>query len=436
MAGSPDDERRPDPALDLPALELMIAGFRHETCPAALRERLYLEDDEAGGVERQILEDGIESAFVLSTCDRVDVVSVAAPPHLSIDQALNPVLKAAGAPHDLISAHGEVVSGEAAFRYLCRVASGMESQVVGEAQVLGQLKAAHRRAEAAGHIHPDLLGHLQAVYRTAKRVRTETAIGAHSVSLVGTAVDVVQQLHGSLDRVSGVLVGSGDMGVLIVEALQRAGLDRWTVVGRSPRRAKVLADQVGTSTHVTLDALPDVIERGDVVVTALGEGPSTLSTDRVTGALRRRKRRPMFFIDVGVPADVEPAVHKLDDAFVYTLDDLSALAEEGLHQRRATLAEADRIIDEETKRFYFDRAGRVAVPTIQALQDALDQFKADAAGHDPSPETIAALDRFAARVLHHPANQLRKAAQEGTGQLEGSLRRLFQLGRPKELDKD
>jgi len=405
---------------------LTIVGFNHRQCPASVRERLYLEDDEAGPVEVAIRQGGADAAMVLSTCDRVDVLLTGRAE--AADRATEALVRAADFEMDLVRPYRDLLEGRDAFRYLARVASGMESQIVGEAQVLGQLKAAHRRAEAAGHVSGSLSSCLQAAYRAAKRVRTETAIGAESVSLASTAADLVRQLHGSLERLSGVLVGGGDMGLFLIDALKKGGLRDWTVVARSPRRSVALAHQVEADRAGTLDDLADFLVHGDVVVTALGDGPGTLSEDRVEGVLRRRKRRPMFFLDVGVPGDVTPAVHRLDDAFVYTLDDLSTLAEEGLQKRRATLDQAERIIAEETLRFETERAERTAVPTIQALTRRLEDLKKEAAAGSRDPVVLAALDRLTARLLHHPANALRQAAARGEGlALEGATRKLFHL---------
>ncbi|MCR9257993.1 MAG: glutamyl-tRNA reductase [Alphaproteobacteria bacterium] len=417
---------------------LTVIGFTHQTCPASIRERLYMEDDEAGPVEAAIRDAGCEAAMVLSTCDRVDLVVQAGDEGaVSVERVTERLTAAAGFEAGLVLPYRHVMAGPDAFRYLARVAAGMESQIIGEAQVLGQLKAAHRRAEAAGHVTGRLSGALQAAYRAAKRVRSETAIGEESVSLASTAVDLVHQLHGDLTGLSGVLVGAGDMGLFLVDALTRAGLSRWTVVGRSDRRARALAHQVGAADRAILDDLAAVLDRGDVVVTALGDGPETLSAERVEGVLRRRRRRPMFFLDVGVPGDVEAAVHRLDDAFVYSLDDLSALAEEGLQKRRASLEAADRIIAEETMRFETERAERSAVPAIQALTRKLDALKKEAAGDDPAPEVAAALDRFASRLLHHPATALRMAAAQGDGlALEGAVRKLFKLDESESRNED
>ncbi|MBU2089473.1 MAG: glutamyl-tRNA reductase, partial [Alphaproteobacteria bacterium] len=303
-----------------------VAGFNHRGCPVALREQIYVEDVEQPEMLARFREAGVAEILILSTCDRVELWM--AGDEATALAALDQLVAAAGLDPAVLAGYRHLITGEAALRHAFAVAASLESQVIGEPQVLGQVKAAHRLARDIGMVGPVLEPVLQAAYQAAKRVRTETAIGERPVSLAAAACQLARDVQGDLSRCAALLLGTGEMGEFLTAQLLAAGLGRVTVIGRTARRAEAVARRLGGH-FATLEELPQALPAADIVVACHGEGRYTLSADSVEGALRQRKRRPVFLIDLAVPGDIEPSVNRLDDAFLYDLGELEQVALDG-----------------------------------------------------------------------------------------------------------
>lgn len=402
-------------------------GVNHRTCPDSLRERLYVDDSEVAAVIGTLRIRGVREALVLSTCDRVEVAAV------FHDGPMAPmtVATALGAP---VGLRGEELvpylyrhDAADAVRHLFRVASALDSQVVGEPQVLGQVKAAQRLSQDLGAWGPALDRVLQAAYAVAKRVRSETRIGEGAVSLAAAAVARVQDLHGDLAGRSGLLIGGDELGLMIARQLRAAGLQDLTVLDRFRRRAVMTAAELEAH-HGPLDDLPGALERADVVVAALGSGRYLITADAMEAVLRRRRRRPVFLLDVAVPADVEPAVHRLDEAYVYDTDDLERVTREGRAGRQAEAARAEALVEEAVAAFGQDLAVRDAGPDIARLRAHLQaQIRA---GLGAGPEADAIARRITGRLLHAPSETLRRRAAAGRldDETRALIAELFGLG--------
>lgn len=399
---------------------ISVIGVSHRTCPDSLRERLYVDDSEVAAVIGTLRIRGVREAMVLSTCDRVEVTAVFQ------DGPMAPmtVATALGAP---VGLRGEELApylyrhdGGEAVRHVFRVASALDSQVVGEPQVLGQVKAAQRLSQDLGAWGPTLDRVLQAAYAVAKRVRTETRIGEGAVSLATAAVARVQDLHGDLSGRSCLLVGGDELSVMIARQLRDAGLHDLTVLDRFRRRAAVTATELEAH-HGPLDDLADALDRADVVITGMGSGRYLITAEAMEAVLRRRRRRPVFLLDVAVPGDVEPAVHRLDEAYVYDIGDLERVTHEGRAGREAEATRAESLVEEALAAFDHDLAVRDAGPDIAQLRAHLEaQIRA---GAGTGPEADALARRIAGRVLHAPSETMRRWA--AAGRLDDETRALI-----------
>jgi len=396
------------------ALPISVIGVNHRTCPDSLRERLYVDDSEVAAVIGTLRIRGVREAMVLSTCDRVEVTAVFQ------DGPMAPltVATALGAP---VGLRGEELvpyvyryDGGDAVRHLFRVASALDSQVVGEPQVLGQVKAAQRLSQDLGAWGPALDHVLQAAYAVAKRVRNETRIGEGAVSLAAAAVHRVQDLHGDLSERSGLVIGGDELGLMIARQLRAAGLHDLTVLDRFRRRAAVTAAELEAH-HGPLDDLAGALDHADVVITGLGAGRYLITAEAMEAVLRRRRRRPVFLLDMAVPADVEPAVHRLDEAYVYDTGDLERVTREGRAGREAEAARAGALVEEAVAAFDQHLAVRDAGPDIARLRRHLEtQIRAGiGAAIGDGPEADAVARRVAGQFLHVPSETLRRRAAAG-----------------------
>jgi len=396
---------------------LQVIGVDHRTCPDGVREKLFVDDTEMPAMLDALKAGGAAEALVLSTCNRVEVIGRFDDP----DGAPAVVAGALGRPVDL---PGEVLRPllymhreTDAVRHVFRVACALESQVVGEPQVLGQVRAAHRLCRDLGGAGPLIEETLRAAYAVAKQVRSDTRIGEGPVSLAAAAVARVKDLFGDLDGRSGLLAGTGELGILIAEHMASAGMDRLEVLDRFSRRAALAARDLEAH-HGGLEALGTALDRADVVVTTLGEGRYLITAEMIEAALRRRRRRPFFLLDLSVPGDVEPAVHRLDEAFVYDFGDLEAITRAGLADRVGEAEKAERMVDAAVVSFTRDRSGRDAAPDIAALRAHVETLVAEMTDGDGDLAR-----RIAARLSHAPSVALRELAEEG--RLDRNTRRLI-----------
>lgn len=411
--------------------ELIVVGANHRSSSVILRDLMFVADAQAPAFLDRLRREGVDQAIVLSTCDRVEVQAAGdarlAPPVIS--QAL---ADQAGQPLDVVQGELYAFSGHAALRHVFAVAASLESQVIGEPQVLGQVKAGHRLARAAGTVGPELEATLQAAYAAAKRVRAETVIAEGPVSMAAAAVQVARDVHGDLGRCAGLLIGDGEMGELMAEQLVTAGLGRLTVTMPAAARAEAAARRL--ECHVApFENFAAAVADADIVLAASGGREHLITGELVGTALKRRRRRPIFLVDTAVPGDVEPAVGKIDQAFLYDLDDLERLAMQGRAGREQAAAEAWKIVGAEVAAFERARGERRAVPAIASLRSRFEEIGRDvlAEAGNSGPEEVAR--RLVNRLLHAPSQALREIAADESefggerAVAEEILRRLFRL---------
>lgn len=391
----------------------LVVGVSHRTGTAALRERLFV--DEAGQTEllAALRAAGISQGLVLSTCDRTELHAIADDP-----------TKTAAAMRDILARQGRVTAadiaaqgyeliGDVALRQLFAVASSLDSVVVGEPQVLGQVKDSHRLATSLGMMGPQLEATLRAAYGAAKRVRSETAIGARPVSIAAAAIQMARGVHGDLARCAALLLGGGEMGELMAAQLRQSGLAHLTVLHKSAPRGALIAHRLGG--HVRpFEELAAALADADIVIAALGDERQTVTTAAIKQALRARRQRPMICIDSAVPGDIEPAVHDLDGAFRFDLGDLERLAVEGQSSRAAAADPAWAIVEAEVAAFAAGAAVRQAVPAVVTLRRHFETVRDQVVAENPGADAAAVARLLVNRLLHAPSAVLRELAANAT----------------------
>ncbi|HWI27897.1 MAG TPA: glutamyl-tRNA reductase [Stellaceae bacterium] len=407
---------------------LLVLGINHRTAPQELRDCFALIEADLASALEDLRGSGLGEAALIATCDRVELLAATSDaPRAAAALSALLVRRGAAAPETVARALYRH-EGAAALRHLFAVASALDGLVIGEPQVLGQVKEAHRLATELGLAGAELEAAFAAAFAAARRVRRETRIAERPVSIAAAALQLARDIHGELARCSALLLGPGEMGELMAEQFQRAGLAHFVVCG-PPARAERAALRF-RSNHAPLEALDEALAASDIVIASLGSGRAVLTVPRVAAALRRRPTRPIFVIDAAIPADAEPAVNDLDGAFLYDLGDLERAALAGRATRAAASAEAWRIIEEELVGFARRRAERRAVPAISALRAHVEALRRQALA-DSGGDGEAATRLLASRLLHAPSEVLREmmaAVPEEAEVMEELLRRLFRLG--------
>ena len=417
-------------AKDMPA-QLLVVGANHQSSSVMLRDEIFVDDQAMTEVLAECREHGIEQAIVLSTCDRVEVQGAAPDPSQAAEAITAILASRAAVDPAALDAQVYAYAGPEAARHIFAVACSLDSQTIGEPQVLGQVKASHRIARGQDMVGPELEAALQAAYGVAKQVRSETAIGERPVSIAAAAVQSARDLHGDLDRVSALLLGDGEMGEMIVEAMQQAGLGGLTVTAPGAARAEALARRLDCHT-TAFDGFAAGLPEADIVVAALGAREHAIPADLIVTALRRRRRRPIYLVDAGVPGDIDPAIERIDEAFLFSLDDLERVAMDGRATREQAAAEAWAIVDQGLAAFLKDRAERRAAPAIADLRAHFDAVRAEVLAEAGAADADEITRRLVNRLLHEPSAALRKIAAQGgaeaRNEAERSIRRLFGLG--------
>lgn len=405
----------------------VVVGVSHKTAAAELRDRLFAEEAQQPALLEGLKESGLDQALLLSTCDRTEVNTVTGEPEVAVATIAGFLARRAGVPPEELLAQAYRLQGEAALRHVFAVAASLDSAIVGEPHVLGQVKGAHRLAKAAGLVGPELERVLQAAYAAAKRVRSETGIAERAVSVAAVATQLVRDLHGDPGRCAGLVLGAGEMGEFLAEHLRQAGLSRWTIAHPSPRRAELAAVRFGGH-YVGLDGLEETLARADVVLAALGAGRPVIDPPIVRAALRTRRSRPILFIDAAVPRAIDPAIADLEEAFLYDVEDLERLALEGRSNRAQAADAAWQVVESEVAAFLAGQDARRAVPAVVVLRRHFEAVREDVLANgtlDPAEATRLLINR----LLHEPSEALRRLAAEGgdTATAEALLRRLFTM---------
>jgi glutamyl-tRNA reductase len=355
-------------------MNLVLLGLNHKTAPVALREKLAgLVTDVPAAYADLMARPELLELVLYSTCNRVEILVATEEPGGAINR-----LRAFFANlHDISSAELDkslyLHQDRDAVQHLFRVAASLDSLVVGEPQILGQIKEAYRQATDSRATGPILNRLLHKTFSVAKRVRRETGIGDYAVSISYAAVTLGRKIFGSLAGKTAVLVGAGEMAELAIEHLKSDGVGRIIIANRTLERGMQLAQRF-RGEAVSLEELPDQLLHADIIISSTGSPLYLLTRDQVKGVMRKRKHKPLFFIDIAVPRDLDPAINDLDNVYLYNIDDLKEVVEFNWHRRHQEAAKAERLVAEETLKF-LDWLETLAVyPTIISLKEKADRI--------------------------------------------------------------
>jgi glutamyl-tRNA reductase len=417
--------------------EVLALGISFKTAPVALRERLALTGAEAERFIRALVADEqVQEAVAISTCNRTELYVVVANAVQAEAELLGVLARGAGIRPDELAEVMYAPRNCDAARQLYRVTSGLDSMIVGEAEVQGQVKRAYETALAVGTTGPLTNRLFRAALQTGKRVRSETGLGASRTSISTVAVALARDVVGDLARRDVVIIGAGETAELTAQALADQGVTTIFVANRHAQRALSLAERFGGSV-VSLDALPALLEQADIVVSSTSSPHPIVGADELALVMQAREGRPLALIDIAVPRDVDPACAQLDGVTVHDIDDLQAIVARNLEVREAERSRAEDIVEDEIQRFARWMAQLDVMPTIAALREhgaqIVDQVLAENAGRweTASGRDLARVEAIARavmqRLLHEPTIRLKAQDDDGGHGRQRLLRELFGL---------
>jgi len=405
-------------------MTLSLIGVNHKTAPIELRERIAISRDELPETTRALGEmPGVSECMIVSTCNRVEILASLENAGTDLIEFLHQRFELAPAelaPH--IYEHRD----QEAVRHLFRMAASLDSMVVGEPQILGQVKEAFAIAKLSGTIAGQLEHLLQSAFAAAKKARSETGIGSNSVSIASVAVDMARKIFGSLQGRTVFLVGAGKMSELAARHLIQQGAASVLVTNRTYERARRMAEEFEGAVTPSVVAFEDLYETAssaDIVISSTGAPHHIFRPEHGQAFLQRRRNRPMFFIDIAVPRDVDPAMNKLDGIFVYDIDDLQQVAVSHMEERSRQAIDAETLIEAEVQRFHARQRAVNVAPAIVALQRKAEEIRLAEIQRLHSRLGVLSAEQLEAvevltrglvnKFLHPPMQALKQAAREG-----------------------
>jgi glutamyl-tRNA reductase len=420
---------------------LLLLGLNHRTAPVAVRECLAFAAHEIEAALAALRTGpAVDEALLVSTCNRVEVLVTTPDPQAAAAHIRRFLTEARGRPvaadADIFYCHLD----DEAVRHLFRVAASLDSMVVGEPQILGQIKAAYQaaaRCKTAGVILNRLL---HRTFFVAKRIRTETGIGDHAVSISYAAVELARKIFGALEGRQVLLIGAGEMAELAVEHLIRQRAGDILVANRTFARGAQLAARFG-GRAIGYEEIGPSLAQADIVISSTGASGFVVERDALRPIMRRRRQRPLFFIDIAVPRDIDPRINRLPNVYVYDIDDLKGVVDENIDDRRREALKAERLVDEAVLGFRQWRESLDVVPTLVALRrklEAIAQVEIEKTLHGPESQALVdaqTLRRMTGaminKILHDPTLLLKSNTFHGNrAELLGLMRRLFRLDDP------
>jgi glutamyl-tRNA reductase len=415
-------------------MRLFAFGINHQTAPLTVREQVVFQTERLSQALRNLVEQRpVKEAAILSTCNRTEV-------YCNTDEPAAAVQWLASyhrLPPEGLEPYIYRLPQEQAVQHAFRVASGLDSMVIGEAQILGQMKQAVRSAEEAGTLGLLLNRLFQRTFSVAKEVRTQTEIGASAVSMASIATRLAEEIYPSVGECRVLFVGAGEMIELCATHFGARQPKGMTFANRTAERAEQLA-ALHRGHAISLNDVAANLASHDVVISSTASPLPVIGKGTVESALKARKRRPLLMIDLAVPRDIEPEVAQLDDAFVYTVDDLGRIAEDGLAARSNAVQQAEAIIDTEVRDFMHWMNTRETVPTIRALRDHAERsrrheleraLRALEKGEDARRVLERLSEALTNKLMHGPTHALNTASDEERDRLVQTLSRLYQINR-------
>ncbi|MBF0462385.1 MAG: glutamyl-tRNA reductase [Magnetococcales bacterium] len=418
-------------------MKLIVVGLNHKTTPVALRERLAFAAAECAPFLSHLLNlEGMHEGLLISTCNRVELYAVCAEPENGVAAASQWLAESRGVELDTLLPHLYSHTGTEAMRHGIRVAASLDSLVVGEAQILGQMKQSYREAVESGSAKTVLNKFFHMAFQVAKQVRTETNIARNPVSVASVAVTLARKIFGDLTGHTCLLLGAGEMCELAARHLVTHGVTI-LVANRTQARAEALAATFQGRGY-PLDALNQILPMADIILSSTGAATHLVTASMATTSLKQRRQHPQFYIDIAVPRDLDPKISDVDNAFLYDIDDLSKIVTSNQKDRGQEMAAAEEMILQAIPAFSRWLDTLEVVPTLVALRQRMETIrdqevaKAVATWSDLTPAGQKRLEAMARllvnKLLHSPLSQLRQLAAEPDGTLYvDAARKLFEL---------
>lgn len=412
-------------------MQLYVIGVNHTTAPIQIREHVAFNSDHLGSALRELTMHNASEAAILSTCNRTELYCSTDNPQKPLDwlSEYHKLEKEAIAPYIYTLPDDEAV------KHAFRVASGLDSMVLGEPQILGQFKQSVKIAQEAGTLGTLLHKLFQRTFEVAKEVRTNTDIGANSISMAAAAVKLAQRIFGDISQQKVLFIGAGEMIELCADHFAAQQPKSMTIANRTIERGSTLAQKINGQA-ILLNDLPAHFADFDIVVTSTASTLPIIGLGMVESALKARRHRPVFMVDLAVPRDIEAEVAELDDVFLYTVDDLAQVVSDGIENRQSAAVEAELIVANRVESFMQWFKKRDAVPTIKALRDQAESMRKaelDKAlkliqkGESPEKALESLSLALTNKFMHAPSHALHQAHGEEHARLENMLKQLYQI---------
>ncbi|WP_372749079.1 glutamyl-tRNA reductase [Litorivivens sp.] len=418
-------------------MNLLVLGVNHTSAPVAVREQVaFVPEHMEMALQALSRIEGVDEAAILSTCNRTELYLINASDDALLTDAVSEWLaEYRGLPRATFENCLYSHAGVSGVRHMMTVAAGLDSLVLGEPQILGQMKSCYAVAKEAGTLGANLERAFQQVFATAKRVRTDTAIGENPVSVAYAAVSLTQHIFSKLDRCRALLIGAGETIELVATHLRERGVRQLVIANRTLDRARDLADRFDAEAVLLAD-IPEQLKNTDIVVASTASQLPILGKGTVESALRKRKHRPMLMVDIAVPRDIEAEVAELADVYLYTVDDLKEIVDENRKARASEARKADGIIESAVAEWQRQWRALDAVDTVKDYRSQAEQLRVHemekaqrALARGVAPETV--LEQLARgltnKLIHHPSSRLREAAANGETETLRIARQLLGL---------
>jgi glutamyl-tRNA reductase len=418
-------------------LDIVLLGINHKTAPVEVRECIaFSKEESAAALQTLSRKPHIQEVLLYSTCNRVEVILVTADKFPAIETAKAFIADFNKIPLERFENSLYIREGDEAVRHIFRVAASLDSMVLGEPQILGQVKEAYRLASSIKTSGVVLNRLLHRTFFVAKRIRTETGIGDHAVSISYAAVELGRKIFGSLEGRTVLLVGAGEMAELAVEHLIRHRTGELHVANRTFEKGVELAKKF-SGKPIRFEEIADCLQFADIIISSTGSPGFVISRDQVKGVIRIRRNRPIFFIDIAVPRDIDPEINRLTNSYVYDIDDLQGVIDENIEDRQRESIKAERIVDEAVIRFRYWHKSLDVVPTIVALRNKLEsiargEINKTLHSNKIPPAGVAAIhkmtDALINKIMHDPTDFLKKNGMMGDKSYYlDTVRKLFNL---------
>ena len=419
-------------------MPLQILGLNHNTAPVEIREQVVFSgDDIVRALASMTALPGVEEAVLLSTCNRTEFYVI------TDDDGRARLRTWLHDDRNLDPSFGETLftlDDDAAIRHIFRVACGLDSMILGEPQILGQLKDAFRHAQNAGTLGNQLNRLMQHTFAVAKKIRTDTEIGASPVSVASAAVNLANQFFAGFKKHTALLVGAGVTVELLAKHLASRDIGRLFVANRNIDRARDLAGRFG-GFALPLSEIEGTLPEADILISSTASPVPVILLEHMKAAVKARKRKPIFAVDIAVPRDIEAGVGDLEDVYLYTIDDLEKVIQQGQGNRQAAAIEANKLLDDEIHRYQSIERSKQAVPVIAALREQSESIRDEvnaqaqrrlARGESPSDAIEYATAALMKKLLHGPSVSLRKAGENSNEELIDAARALFNLDKDQQ----